>query len=161
MTNRDSQFINRLKYGFKLEVVIGVILNGLLYSLTYLFKGIDGVMSLLESMGDSFESHSLIITVLTCLIGLFFLVVAKRTSPVNKIFIRDTGAGLYDVGITLMRLVGGGLLGFSLLHLFVDGWKNILIVFVIYSIIAGFNATFLSEFKKILTSNPNRELKSR
>lgn len=150
---------NKLKVIFYTEFWIVFIINLISMIMAYWINGVKGVEKIVESLGDLFDKPNLI-TISICIVigfvlyGFFYLFSLK-----NKEMLKGVSDGLIDTSVALFRLTAGILLAFTILHLYVDGYRHSLLYFLWNSFLCIIITTGIVGMKKHLFSRPFRRFK--
>lgn len=143
------------------EMLLAVLSSAMIIFLTYWLDGDNGVIKIFDSANEMFEFSWMLALGTLFLISLILLVITHLFNLKHKFVIRKTAHGLYDFGLSLLRIGGGYLVVFPLLYLFVEGYITKLLGFFLVGFIALAESAFFSWFRDSTEACPQRPIQER
>lgn len=143
------------------EILLAALSSSVIIFLTYWLDGANGVTKIFDSANGMFEFSWMLALGILFLISLLLLIIIHLFNLKHKFVIRKTAHGLYDFGLSLLRIGGGYLIVFPLLYLFVDGYIPKLWSFFLIGFIALAESAFFSWFRDSTEAHPQRPIQER
>ena len=138
------------------ELILSVLTSLILMFLTYISEGTSGIINLLDSVDDQYKPTNLINIGILLIIGIILYLINYFFNHNAKFMFSKLSSGLLDIGINLLRLGGGILISYPILHFSLAGYTNQLISFWLIGFCAIAEAAFFSLTKDAIEQKRNR-----
>lgn len=146
---------------FMIEIILSVLSSLIIMTLSYLVDGEKGIIRLFDGIDDQFKPINLINIGILLVIGIFLWVFNYFFNHNAKLLFNKISNGLFDIGINILRLGGGVLISYPILHICVAGYTNQLISFWLIGFCCIAEAAFFSLAKDGIDQKINREISHR